>query len=276
MNDYLSYRFKDNPEVVKTYDELTIWSASFGLLLLKHLELKPDLTVLDIGSGTGFPLLELASRLGNSCALYGIDIWENGNSRTREKIKNYNLKNVKVLDCSAEKIPFKDNSVDLIVSNLGINNFENRENVFSECYRVLKPEGKLSITTNLNGHWKEFYEIFEKTLSEFGKTEIIENLKIHQEHRGSVKSISKLFVKSGFKINKCYRESFKMRFLDGSSFLNHHSVKLGWLSSWKDLIPKKDLREFFSKLEINLNKNSQKSSGLNLTVPMIFIEGEKI
>ena len=276
MSDYLSYRFKDNPEVVKTYDELTIWSASFGLLLLKHLELKPDLTVLDIGSGTGFPLLELASRLGNSCALYGIDIWENGNSRTREKIKNYNLKNVKVLDCSAEKIPFKDNSVDLIVSNLGINNFENRENVFSECYRVLKPEGKLSITTNLNGHWKEFYEIFEKTLSEFGKTEIIENLKIHQEHRGSVKSISKLFVISGFKINKCYRESFKMRFLDGSSFLNHHSVKFGWLSSWKDLIPKKDLREFFSKLEINLNKNSQKSSGLNLTVPMIFIEGEKI
>ena len=67
-----------------------------------------------------------------------------------------------------------------------------------------------------------------------------------------------------------------MRFLDGSSFLKHHSVKLGWLSSWKDIIQKKDLREFFSKLEINLNKNSQKSSGLNLTVPMIFIEGEKI
>lgn len=276
MSDYLTYKFRDNPEFVKTFDELTLWSASFGLLLLKHLELKSDLKVLDIGSGTGFPLLELASRLGNSCTLYGIDIWKNANSRSREKIKNYKLKNVKVLDCSAEKIPFKDKSIDLIVSNLGINNFENPGNVFMECYRVLKPKGKLSITTNLNGHWKEFYKIFEKTLFDTGKTEIIKNLKIHEEHRGTIKSISNLFLKSGFNINKRVRDRLEMRFLDGSSFLNHHFVKIGWLSSWKELIPEKEQKKCFSRLEKNLNILSRKSNGLILTVPMVFIEGEKI
>ncbi len=83
--------------------------------MLKHLELKPNLKVIDIGSGTGFPLLELASRLGNSCQLYGIDPWHNANNRVKEKIRNYELSNVAIIECSAEKILFEDNSIDLIV-----------------------------------------------------------------------------------------------------------------------------------------------------------------
>ena len=67
MTEYLKYKFQDTPEFVETFDEVPLWSASFGLLLLKHVELKPDLKVVDIGSGAGFPLIELAERLGNSC-----------------------------------------------------------------------------------------------------------------------------------------------------------------------------------------------------------------
>ena len=54
-----------------------MWSASFGLLLFKHLELKPNLTVIDIGSCIGFHLMELAERLGKSCKLIGLDTWAN-------------------------------------------------------------------------------------------------------------------------------------------------------------------------------------------------------
>ena len=73
METYLDYTFEDTPAFVETFDEVPLWSASFGLLLLKHLELKPNLTVIDIGSGAGFPLMELAGRLGKSCTLYGLD-----------------------------------------------------------------------------------------------------------------------------------------------------------------------------------------------------------
>ena len=67
-----------------------------------------------------------------------------------------------------------------------------------------------------------------------------------------------------------------MKFLDGSAFLNHYFVKLGWLTTWMKIFPKDELKEIFFTLEENLNSFSQKNNGLTLTVPMAFIEGEKI
>ncbi|OYU95361.1 MAG: hypothetical protein CFE21_09425 [Bacteroidetes bacterium B1(2017)] len=276
MTEYLSYTFNDSEEFIQTFDEAPLWSASFGLLLLKHLELKPNLRVIDMGSGAGFPLMELAGRMGNTCKLFGIDPWKNASVRAKQKIKNYGLTNVELIESSAEQIPFADNTIDLIVSNLGINNFDKPDIVFKECNRVLKPNGKLALTSNLNGHWKEFYAIFYSTLKQLGKENLIAILKNDEEHRGTVESVSKLFTDTGFTITRYYEESFEMKFVDGSTFLNHYFVKLGWLTTWMSILPKEDLQEIFSALEQNLNEYSKINVGLSLTVPMLFIEGEKV
>lgn len=275
MLEYLSYIFIDSEECVSTIDELPLWSAPFGLLMLKHLELKPNLTVIDIGSGQGFPLMELAERLGKTSKLYGIDTWQNANKRAIQKIKDYGLSNVDIIEASGNNLPFEDNTIDLAVSNLGINNFENPHVVFDECFRVLKPNGKLVITTNLNGHWKEFYNVFEDVLKKLRKNDIVEKLTIQQQNRGSIGSISKLYTGSGFTINNCVEDSFEMKFVDGSAFLNHHFVKLGWLSSWTELVPENERSKIFSLLEEDLNNYSEKQGGLKLTIPMAYIEGSK-
>ncbi len=44
-----------------------------------------------------------------------------------------------------------------------------------------------------------------------------------------------------------------MKFLNGTTFLNHHFIKLGWLKGWTDLFNPKDLEIVFRKLEENLN-----------------------
>ncbi|MFZ4798026.1 MAG: class I SAM-dependent methyltransferase [Bacteroidia bacterium] len=275
MTDFLNYKFEDNETFINTFDEAPLWSAAFGLLLLKHITLKRHKTIVDLGSGAGFPLLELAGRAGNTCKIYGIDTWKNANLRANEKIKNYGYTNVEIIESSAEKIPFNNDTIDLIVSNLGINNFENTNAVFSECYRVLKPNGKLALTTNLTGHWNIFYEIFYNTLQQIGKSELITGLKNEELHRGNIESISALFTNNDFKINRVFEESFEMKFVDGTAFLNHYFIKLGWLSSWTNLFPKQDLQEIFTALEQNLNSYSNENDGLNLTVPMLFMEGEK-
>ena len=276
MSDYLSYQFNDTPEFVATFDELPLWSAPFGLLLLKHLELRPHLTVVDIGSGAGFPALELAARLGNSCRVFGVDPWANANARARQKIADYRLSNVEIIEGPAAQMPFADASTDLIVSNLGINNFDDPPVVFRECHRILKPGGRLALTTNLNGHWAEFYQIFYTTLRQLGKTPFIDGLQQEEAHRGTIETVAQLFTGSGFRMTRIVEEPFEMKFLDGSAFLNHHFIQLGWLGNWMGLFPKEELTEIFYTLEQNLNAHAARSGGLVLTVPAAFVEGEKI
>ncbi|MES2780770.1 MAG: class I SAM-dependent methyltransferase [Bacteroidota bacterium] len=275
MTAYLNYQFEDNEMFTNTFDEVPLWSASFGLLLLKHLELKPNITLVDIGSGAGFPLTELAGRLGNSCVLYGVDPWVNAVNRAKQKIHNYGYTNIKLIETSAEKLPFTDDSVDIIVSNLGINNFEHPDIVFKECYRVLKGKSQLALTTNLNGHWKEFYEIFYAALRQLGKDDLIVALKKDEDHRGTMDSVATLFTQNGFKVTKQIEEKFEMKFADGSAFLNHHFVKVGWLTTWITLFPKDELTIIFETLEKNLNVYAGANGGLSLSVPMLYMEGEK-
>lgn len=106
------------------------------------------------------------------------------NQRAHQKIIiNYQLTNVKLIEASADKIPLADSSIDLIVSNLGINNFEQTDLVFTECHRVLKSNGRIVLTTNISGHWKEFYNLFEQVLIEKNLHSIIPELRLHIAHR---------------------------------------------------------------------------------------------
>jgi ubiquinone/menaquinone biosynthesis C-methylase UbiE len=275
MTDYLKYQFKDDETFIQSFDEAPLWSATFGLLLLKHLAVKPNITILDIGSGAGFPLFELAGRFGNTCKIYGVDLWKNANERAKLKLKNYGYSNVTLIEASAEKLPFENESIDLIVSNLGINNFENPEIVFAECTRVLRTRGKLVITTNTNGHWKEFYAVLYATLRDLGEENLISIFMEEEKHRGDIVTLSDLFTKSRFKICAVFEESFSMKFATGSAFLNHHFVKLGWINSWIKMLPQNKLQKIFYAVENNLNVFAQKNNGLNLSVPMLYIEGEK-
>lgn len=165
---YPEYQFEDSAAFVATFDELPLWSAPFGLLLLKHLPIRRGMQIVDLGSGAGFPLLELASRYGDSCKLNGADPWQHAQARAAEKVRNYGLRNVELLPQSGASLPFEDGSIDLIVSNLGINNFEDTAQVFRECLRVLRPGGSLALSTNLEGHWRLFYELWEQLLQKAG------------------------------------------------------------------------------------------------------------
>ena len=72
MKKYLTNNLDLN-KLVNVLDELPLWSAPFGLKLLDAIEYKPNISALDIGFGNGFPLTELAMRLGETSTVYGID-----------------------------------------------------------------------------------------------------------------------------------------------------------------------------------------------------------
>ncbi|MFA6599080.1 MAG: class I SAM-dependent methyltransferase, partial [Ignavibacteriaceae bacterium] len=164
MKKYLTHNLDVN-KLINVLDELPLWSAPFGLKLLDAIDYKPSIVVLDIGFGTGFPLTELAMRLGESSTIYGIDPWKEAIVRAKNKIDSYGITNITIIEGVAESIPLDNKSIDLIVSNNGINKGKNIHKVFSECSRVLKPGGQFVQTMNLDKSMFEFYSLLESILS---------------------------------------------------------------------------------------------------------------
>jgi len=268
MDDFAFLDFEadfSSPRVMIAYDELPLWSAMFGLLMLEHVPLAGVKRALDVGCGTGFPLIELAERLGPAAHVDGVDPWSAGMRRAREKVAARETRNVTLHEASAASLPFTDGTFDLIVSNLGINNFDDREAVVRECRRVSREGATIALTTNLQGHMGEFYEVFESVLTD---DESRQRLREHIEHRATIASVRELLEGGGFAVTRVVEQEGVMRFASGTALLNHHFIKLGFLDAWKNVVPGQE-REVFARLGDRLDAMGE----LRLTIPMAYVEG---
>ncbi len=277
MKNYLNARFDfESKELLNTYDELPLWSAPFGLKLLEKIPYKHNLNVLDIGCCVGFPMLELAQRLGKSSTVYGLDPWKSALEQIRYKANIYRVQNIQCINGDANHLPFQSDFFDLIVSNNGINNTGNEQQTLQECFRVCKPKGQLIFTVNLPETMIEFYRIFQKILEQNALNERIPVLHAHiHQHRKSVEELKLFATNAGFRIIDVDMDQFAMRFCDGSAMLNHHFIKMYFLQPWKDVVGKEKMIETFDRLEEKLNTYAKENNGLQLSIPYVCITCEK-
>lgn len=278
MTDYLDFKADlANPEIAETFDDLSYWSSMFGQLLFRHLRLAPGLAALDVGCGTGFPLLELADRLGPASTLHGIDSWAHAVARARLKARVRGYTNVQVTHGDAADMPYDDGSFDLIVSNLGVNNFDAPAVVMAECRRVCKPNGRIALTTNLAGHMSEFYQVYEQTLVDTGNSHLVERLRQHQAHRATLEGLHDLFSAAGFEVTECHTTTITLRYADGRAFLRAYLSRLGFLDGWRSVLRGTDQETaVFEELEAQLDHLSRETDGgLCLSIPAAYVEGRR-
>ena len=107
--------------------------------------LEPGELVLDLGSGAGTDSLVAAQMVGPAGSVVGIDMTPEMLAKARASAAELGATNLEFVEAEAERLPFADGSFDVVISNGVIDLIPDKDAVFAELFRVLRPGGRIQI-----------------------------------------------------------------------------------------------------------------------------------
>lgn len=138
-------RYYNSQEITRLPEDAVRHSLGCGNPLA-YVDVKEGDVVLDLGSGAGIDILLAAERVGPSGKVIGIDMTDEMLAKARENIEQSGFNNVEVHKGLIEDMPVESDSIDWVISNCVINLSPEKDRVFGEIARVLKPGGHMLVS----------------------------------------------------------------------------------------------------------------------------------
>jgi SAM-dependent methyltransferase len=185
----------------------------FGAWLVETAQIPEGARVLDVACGRGAVLFPAAERVGPSGQVIGIDLAEGMARETQAEIQRRGLQHAEARQMDAEKLTFPNLSFDFILCGFSLQFFPHLEQTLSEFKRVLKPGGRIAVTTW--GGDDERWDWYADLRQTYGAV-----VKLGSQSLDTTEEIKKWFSQAGFADIQITTKELDMVYLDEEEWWN--------------------------------------------------------
>ncbi len=259
-------------EEAAAYDKNSDQQYNSGLLLINELGIKKGSTVLDIGAGTGRLALHTAELIGRDGLYFGIDLSQERINIAKKKAQSIQASNLffEVGD-GTDLSRFENGFFDVVYMNSVFHWIKDKKILFDECYRVLKPGGRLGFTSQVkNVPHNGIREIARTILKKRGYNIQISN---HDNYPVTVDEARELLEQTGFLVQNIEVRQIKDNFASAEDAVNSIMNRAKHRNFLRD-VPQKQHPKIRNELITELKK-IETEEGISFVRNKIYAIAEK-